>query len=193
MKSREIELNLSAALAYLSGLFKLDPGSIEQVLDPNIEKSFLPDRVRMLAEAAENGANRLHVAVNDRLTVKDRSILFDGKGPMMSGQVSVKEDGSVLIHPDTRALVVAELTGLGLYGSVRYELLLRLENAKAAATEVRVVATQRASRIPRTVAARLTTRLVGARSRPIGLVSRATTAPSSRSSLKNPAHVRRSM
>ena len=112
----------------------------------------MSDRLCMLAEAAKNGANRLHVAVNDRLTVKDRSILFDGKGPMTDGQVSVKEDGSVLIHPDTRALVVAELTGLGLYGSVRYELLLRLENAKAAATEVRVVATQEPLVIPRTVA-----------------------------------------
>ncbi len=139
--SREIELSLSATLVYLAGLFGFDEKLLRRVMDSNIERSLLSDQERRLAKAARANGDRLSIAMKDRLAVTDRSVLAEGQTRMEHGQVSGKKDGSYLIHPDPQALVVAELAGLGLYGPVRYELLLRLEHEQAAPTEVRVVAT----------------------------------------------------
>ncbi len=139
VRSEQVNLFLSAALVQMADLIGTDDDHAAMHRDQRQEPEFLRNKRRFLTERKAATGSRLHLAPDDRMTLRETSLAPSGRFLRDSGSVTRKEDQSILIHPATDHLSIVEIGGIGLYGDITVDLQFGLEHPQAARTEVRAL------------------------------------------------------
>lgn len=139
VRGEMINLALTAALVYLADLFGVDERAAIAYRDSRIEPEFLLNKRALLSKRKGFNDNRLHLSPNEKISVVQKSLTAGGKFAEPGDSVQKKADGSVLVHPVTGGLTIAEISGLSFYGDITVDIVAALEHEKAAPVEVRAM------------------------------------------------------